>query len=145
MWSWSDPREGGLGERFGGGIVGLEILEFDSAALQEFEARAPTYPLAFAAFVLVGALNAPFFTATPASRARYSPPEGRAQVFVSMAALKVGASSAGTAAAGAALFLGPRVLLLIGAAAILLTVAITAVDRQTDPARRLAATGRSAG
>lgn len=99
-------------------------------------ALAPNYPLAFAAFVLVGALSAPFFTATLASRAQYSPRKARAQVFVSMAALKVGASSAGTAAAGAALFLGPRVLLLVGAAAILLTVAITVVDRRADPAPR---------
>jgi MFS family permease len=92
-------------------------------------ALAPSFGLAFAAFAVVGALNAPFFTATLASRARYSPPEARAQVFVSMAALKVGAAAAGTAAAGAALSLGPRLLLLIGAAMIVVTAGATVVDR----------------
>ncbi len=99
-------------------------------------ALAPTYPLAFVAFFLSGGLNAPFFTATLAARARYSPAEARAQVFVTMAALKVAASSAGTAVAGAALFLGPRVLLLIGVAAILVTAIISVVDRRADPTWR---------
>ncbi|MEU4220205.1 MFS transporter [Actinoplanes sp. NPDC026623] len=91
-----------------------------------------TYGLALAAFMLVGALNAPFFTATLASRARYSPPEARAQVFVSMAALKVGAAAAGTAVAGVALGLGPRVLLLIGGAMIILVAAATVLDRRHE-------------
>lgn len=95
-------------------------------------ALTPNYWLTFAAFTLVGALNAPFFTATLASRARYSPTEARAQVFVSMAALKVAAASAGTAAAGAALPLGPRVLLVIGAVLILATAGLTLIDRRLD-------------
>nr|WP_236646789.1 MFS transporter [Micromonospora acroterricola] len=93
-------------------------------------ALAPSFSLALAAFALVGALNAPFFTATLASRAQYSPPEARAQVFVSMAAIKVGAASAGTAAAGALLGPGPRVLLVIGAAMILVTAAVSLIDRR---------------
>lgn len=97
-------------------------------------AFAPNYPLAFAAFALVGALNAPFFTATLASRAQYSPPEARAQVFVSMAALKVGAASAGAALAGAAMGFGPRVLLIVGTALILVTAMVTVVDRSRRPA-----------
>ena len=96
---------------------------------------APTYGLALAGFGLVGVLNAPMFTATLAARAGYSPPEARAQVFVSMAALKVAASAVGTAAAGAALGLGPRVLLAIGASAILATAAATVLDRRVHPGR----------
>jgi MFS family permease len=96
-------------------------------------ALAPTYPLAVVAFTVLGALNAPLFTATLASRAQYSPPEARAQVFVSMAALKVAAASAGTAAVGAAMGLGPRVLMLIGAILILATAVITVLDRRRPP------------
>jgi MFS family permease len=98
-------------------------------------ALAPDYGLAFAAFALVGALNAPFITATLASRARYSPPQARAQVFVSMAPLKVAAASAGTAAAGAALPWA-RALLIVGAAMILVTAGLTLVDRRADRSRR---------
>ncbi len=97
-------------------------------------AAAPGYPLAFAGFALVGILNAPFFTATLASRARYSPPQARAQVFVSMAALKVGAASAGTALAGAGAGLGARALLVIGSAMILVTAGVTLLDRRARPA-----------
>jgi len=82
-----------------------------------------------AAFALIGVLNAPLFTATLAARARYSPPEARAQVFVSMAALKVAGMSAGAALAGAAMGLGPRTLLLIAAGLIIATAAITILDR----------------
>ncbi len=96
-------------------------------------ALAPGYVWALVAFTVLGALNAPLFTATLASRAQYSPPEARAQVFVSMAALKVGAASAGTAAVGAAMGLGPRTLLLLGAALILTTAVITVLDRRRQP------------
>ncbi|MEV7628893.1 MFS transporter [Actinoplanes sp. NPDC089786] len=96
-------------------------------------AAAPGFALAFAGFTLIGVLNAPFFTATLASRAAYSPPQARAQVFVSMAALKVGGQSAGTAAAGTALGLGARTLLLIGAALIIATAAATVLDRRRWP------------
>jgi predicted MFS family arabinose efflux permease len=98
-------------------------------------ALAPGYRLALAAFAVAGALNAPFFTATLASRAQYSPPEARAQVFVSMAALKVGAAAAGTAAAGAALALGPRLLLAIGGGLIVVTAAVAVVDRRRSSRR----------
>ena len=100
--------------------------------------------LTFAAFALVGALNAPFFTATLASRTRYSPAEARAQVFVSMAALKVAAAAVGTAAAGAAMPLGPRALLVIGAGMILTTAGVTLVDRRVDRSRRPADLPRDA-
>src|SRR4051812_19051155 len=65
-------------------------------------ALVPSSGFALAAFALAGASNAPFFTATLAARSRYSPERARAQVFVSMAGLKVAAASAGTALARAA-------------------------------------------
>ena len=77
-------------------------------------ALVPTYPLGLLAFGAAGAANAPFFTATLASRSTYAPPEARAEIFVSMAALKVAAASFGTALAGLLIGLGPRPLLLAG-------------------------------
>src|SRR3954463_1552489 len=79
-------------------------------------ALVPSPGLALAAFALAGASNAPFFTATLAARARDPPERARAQVFVSMAGLKVATASAGTALAGAVSGAGPRALLAAGAA-----------------------------
>jgi len=93
-------------------------------------ALVPTSGLALAAFALAGASNAPFFTATLAARSRYSPERARAQVFVSMAGLKVAAASAGTALAGAASGAGPRALLAAGAALTLFAAAATTLDRR---------------
>jgi hypothetical protein len=98
-------------------------------------ALAPSYPLALAAFALAGACNAPFFTATLAARSRYSPAAARAQVFVSLAGVKVAMASAGTALAGAAGGAGPRVLLVAGAALTLGAAAETVVDRRISPPR----------
>ena len=98
-------------------------------------ALAPSYPLALAAFALAGASNAPFFTATLAARSRYSPAAARAQVFVSLAGVKVAMASAGTALAGAASGAGPRVLLVAGAALTLGAAAETVVDRRISPPR----------
>jgi hypothetical protein len=96
-------------------------------------AFSPSYPLALAAFVLAGASNAPFFTATLAARSRYSPARARAQVFVSLAGMKVAMASAGTALAGAASGAGPRVLLAAGAALTLGAAAATVLDRRHRP------------
>jgi predicted MFS family arabinose efflux permease len=93
-------------------------------------ATAPSYPLALAAFALAGASNAPFFTASLAARSRYSPPRARAQVFVSLAGLKVAMASAGTALAGAAIGLGPRALLAAGAVLTMAAAAATVLDRR---------------
>jgi hypothetical protein len=93
-------------------------------------AVAPSYPLALAAFALVGAGNAPFFTATLAARSRYSPDRARAQVFVSLAGVKVAMASAGTALAGLAAGLGARTVLAGAAAAIAAGAAVTVVDRR---------------
>jgi hypothetical protein len=96
-------------------------------------AVAPTYPLAVAAFALVGASNAPFFTATLAARSLYSPPPARAQVFVSMAGLKVAMAAASTAIAGATIGHGPRGLLTVAAAITLLAAATALLDRRISP------------
>jgi hypothetical protein len=96
-------------------------------------AIAPTYPLAMAGFALVGASNAPFFTATLAARSRYSPPQARAQVFVSMAGLKVAMAAASTAIAGATISHGPRGLLSVAAAITLLAAATVLLDRRISP------------
>jgi MFS family permease len=93
-------------------------------------AAAPSAPLALGAFALAGAANAPFFAATLAARARYAPPAARAQVFVSMAGLKVAMASAGAALTGAAIALGPRSVLAAGAAIVFLAAAATALDRR---------------
>ncbi len=79
---------------------------------------------------MAGTANAPFFTATLASRATYAPPEARAQVFVSMAALKVATASLGTALAGLLIGFGPRVLLFAGAVVVLAASAATVADRR---------------
>jgi hypothetical protein len=96
-------------------------------------ALAPTYPLALAAFALAGASNAPFFTATLAARSRYSPAPARAQVFVSLAGVKVAMASAGTALAGTASGAGPRTLLAAGAALTMTAAAVTVLDRRHSP------------
>jgi hypothetical protein len=93
----------------------------------------PDYRLAVVAFGLAGAANAPLFAATLAARSAYSPPGARAQVFVSMAGLKVAMAAVGAAAAGAFAGLGPRVLLSAGAALVFAVVAATAVDRRHSP------------
>ena len=96
-------------------------------------AAAPTYPLTLAGFALAGLANASFITATFAARGRYAPPEARAQVFVSMAGLKVAAGSVGAAVAGATIAAtGPR-LLLAAAAAVTLGVVLAALaDRRLE-------------
>jgi len=95
-------------------------------------ALASSFPVALVGFFLVGAAQAPFVTATLAARAVYSPPGARAQVFVSVAALKVAAGSVGAPIVGALAFLDPRVLLVAGGALIGLTAAATVADRRVD-------------
>lgn len=93
-------------------------------------ALAPSSWLGIAAFAVMGAATAPFVTATFAARNRYSPPEARAQVFVTLAALKITAASGGTAVAGLLVGLGPTLMLLVGGATVLLAVLASIVDRR---------------
>jgi hypothetical protein len=111
-------------------------------------AAAPTYPAALVAFTLAGAANAVFVTATLAARTMYAPPSARAQIFVSVAGVKVAAQSAGTAVTGALLSLGPRPILTAGAALTAGVGLATVVERRcqlrTGPAPA-AASGQRAG
>jgi hypothetical protein len=103
------------------------------AAALGLTALAPTYPLTLVGFALAGLANAAFITATFAARGRYAPPEARAQVFVSMAGLKVAAGSAGAAIAGATIAAaGPRVLLAAAAAVTLGVVLYALADRRLE-------------
>jgi hypothetical protein len=63
-----------------------------------------------------------------AARSAYSPPGARAQIFVSVAELKIAAAYLGAASAGVLSSLSPRVLLLAGAALTVATVAFDAAD-----------------
>ncbi|MFE0098747.1 MFS transporter [Streptomyces sp. NPDC059009] len=93
-------------------------------------AVAPGYAVAVAAFAAAGAASALLFTATLAVRSVYAPPAARAQVYVSMGALKMAVSSAGTAVAGSLMGLGPRTLLGAGTAVTLLALAAVLADRR---------------
>lgn len=95
---------------------------------------APAFVWAAAAFAIAGFLNGPFFAATLAARSDYSPEGANAQIFVTMAALKVGAQSLGTAAAGLFGSSGSRWGLIGGGVLVVLVVAILILDRQRQPA-----------
>ena len=60
----------------------------------------------------MGVTTAPFVTATFAARNAYAPPRARAQVFVTLSALKLSTASGGAALAGVLVGFGPRVLSL---------------------------------
>lgn len=89
----------------------------------------PSFPVALVAFALVGVGNALFGAATFAARSEYAPPAARAQVFVTMASLKIAAASAGSALAGILSFLGPHGLPLAAAALVLFGALATIIDR----------------
>jgi hypothetical protein len=116
-------------------------------------AMAPGYPAALAAFTVAGVVNGVLFPASLAVRSVYSPPEARASVFVTMAAGKTVAGSAGTAATGVALAAGPHTVLAASAALIGFAALAAVADRRfcsgrVDAANRTCpvswATGRSA-
>ncbi|MFG3100953.1 MFS transporter [Streptomyces sp. NPDC048182] len=91
-------------------------------------ALAPGYVLALVTFALAGATSAVLFTATLAVRSVYSPPGARAQVFVTMAGLKMAAGSAGTALAGTLAGIGPRLVLCLNALVVASAVTIALAD-----------------
>jgi MFS family permease len=93
--------------------------------------QAPSYPAAVITFALAGAGGAVLFTATLAVRSDYSPDRARAQIFVSIAGIKMAAASGGTALAGLLVAAhGPRVLLVGSAALTLLAALIATADRR---------------
>ena len=96
-------------------------------------ALAPDYAFALVAFAAAGAASATLFTATLAVRSVYSPPEARAQIYVSMGGVKMAVASLGTAISGAAMSAGPRTLLADGV--VVVEIALTTAL----PERRLSA------
>jgi hypothetical protein len=99
-------------------------------------AAAPLLGWAFVAFTAMGLLTASFTTAAFAGRTTYAPPEARAQVFVTLAALKITAASGGTAAAGLLAATGARPLLVGMGIAVLAVVGAATMDRLRTSARR---------
>jgi predicted MFS family arabinose efflux permease len=105
------------------------VLVAVSAAAVACCAVAPSYAVAVVTFAATGAASALLFTATLAVRAVYAPSEARAQVYVSMGALKMAVSSGGTALAGSLMGLGPRTLLGTGCAVTLFALTGVLGDR----------------
>jgi MFS family permease len=98
-------------------------------------ALVPGIPLGVVGFGLVGMLGAPLFTATLAARTTYSPVGARAQVFVSMAGMKIAAAALGSALAGAFAGYGPRLLLVVGGALTVAAALGTVLERRATRRR----------
>jgi MFS family permease len=93
-------------------------------------ALAPTILWSLISFMILGVVQATFFTTTLAARAQYSPPSSRAQVFVTSAGLKVAVSSLGAAIAGLCSgFASGQALLLAVAALTAIGLLSTLADR----------------
>jgi hypothetical protein len=102
-------------------------------------ALAPGYAAALAAFTVAGAVNGVLLPASLAVRSVHSPPRARAGVFVTMAAAKTVAGSAGTAATGAALGVGTHAVLGASAALIGFAALAAVADRRFSSGRADAA------
>ena len=82
---------------------------------------------------LMGLTQGPDIAAVMSVRSENAPDGARAQVFVSMAALKVAAGALGPPLAGLLAWAGPRSLLIGGAALVTLTGLVMVTDaRLTD-------------
>ena len=92
-------------------------------------ALASGYALLLGALALVGALTAPWVTASLATRERHAPPGRRAEVFAGMAGWKVAAASAGTALAGLLAAAPARTVVAVAAALVLGSALAMALDR----------------
>lgn len=92
-------------------------------------------PISAAVFALLGVATGVLFTASLAARAAFSPPGAEAQIFVSMAGIKVAFSSIGTAVAGALLGLGGHALFAIAAFLTLAILVYLFVDRAPQASR----------
>ncbi|MEN0104553.1 MAG: hypothetical protein AAGC90_16650 [Curtobacterium sp.] len=92
-------------------------------------------PIGAAAFALLGVATGVLFTASLAARAVFSPAGAEAQIFVSMAGIKVAFSSIGTALAGTLLGLGGTTMFAIAVALTLATLAYLLIDRRPQPSR----------
>jgi MFS family permease len=106
------------------------------AALLALTALAPSFGWAAVGFVIVGLVNAPFVTASLAARNVYAPPGGRAQIFVSIAGLKVAAVAAGSATGGLFGSISPRNIVLLAAAVLVTGACAVLLDRRTGGAEQ---------
>jgi hypothetical protein len=95
---------------------------------------AQNFGIVLVIFALAGFLSGPFFVATLAARTTYSPAKGRAQVFVTMGALKITLSATGAAVAGAIGFDRAGIALAIGGTAIVVVSVVLILDRRQRPA-----------
>ena len=83
-----------------------------------------------AAYLVLGVCNALFFAASLAARSEYSPPAFASQVFMWIAAMKIGAVSVGSYVAGMVIGSWGRLPLLLGAAVILLLLVISLLQQR---------------
>ncbi|MBD1557837.1 MFS transporter [Vibrio sp. S9_S30] len=90
---------------------------------------ATSYSLGLGAFLVCGIANAFFFAATLAARTEYAPPESASQVFMWIAAMKIGAVSAGSYLAGVLAAQSPQATLWISLLVILGFAAISQIHR----------------
>lgn len=89
-----------------------------------------TFPLAIVVYAALGAATGVLFTASLAARTAYAPHGAEAQVFVTMAGIKVGFSSLGAALVGVLLPLGSTALFAGSALLVLATAAAFVLDRR---------------
>ncbi|MBN6190901.1 hypothetical protein JQN58_29005 [Aneurinibacillus sp. BA2021] len=98
-------------------------------------ALAPSRGVAAIGFALVGICGSLQFASSLAARSEYSPPEARAQVFMTMAGLKVACSSVGVAVAGTAVTNAPLVVLGGAVATVAVAFGAAVIDRRASRRR----------
>lgn len=120
------PLRGGADRLVRAGVVTVAVA---------FAVCAPVLalPMSAAAFALLGIATGVLFTASLAARATFSPSGAEAQVFVSMAGIKVACSSIGTGVAGTLLPLGGPVLAGGATVIAVVTLAWLVVDGRVQP------------
>lgn len=93
-------------------------------------ALAGSLPVALVLFFLVGSMHAPYVAGSLGARSDHAPPEARAQVFVTVAALKIVTGAVGAPLVGLLSGFDPR-LVLVGSGALVGIGALTSViDRR---------------
>jgi predicted MFS family arabinose efflux permease len=93
-------------------------------------ALANSLPFALVTFFLVGTMHAPYVAGSLGARADYAPPEARAQVFVTVAALKIVTGAAGAPLVGLLTGVDPRAVLVGCGVLVGLGVLATVIDRR---------------
>ncbi|MBT2504228.1 hypothetical protein [Curtobacterium sp. ISL-83] len=122
------PLRGGADRLVRVGVI--TVLAAFAAGLAIF-----SVPVGIVTFALLGIATGLLFTASLAARAAFSPSGAEAQIFVSMAGIKVAFSSTGTAIAGTLLPLGGTTMFTIATALTLVTLAYLLADRRPQPSR----------